>query len=148
MSSHTLIAPTNDSAMSEKSSTPAMESVISEYLPVLRASSDTPTRILSQPTSSETRGPPSLTPRPEFSSPRLLSSLCPGTTTRWDTATVSSTCSPTCSPGTRSFALLFLASARFLACARHRDEKPAGTPQHLLPPKFIPIIDKFCMQLI
>merc|ERR1712192_359872 len=114
----------------------------------MRASLDTPMRILSLPTSSETRGPPSLTPRPEFSSPRLLSSLCPGTTTRWDTATVSSTCSPTCSPGTRSFALLFLASARLLACARHRDEKPAGTPQHLLPPKFIPIIDKFCMQLI
>merc|ERR1712032_31308 len=56
-----------------------------------RASSDTPMRILSLPTSSETRGPPSLTPRLEFSSPRLLSSLCPGTTTRWGTATVSST---------------------------------------------------------
>merc|ERR1712222_98245 len=99
-------------------------------------------------TASETRGPPSLTPRLEFSSPRLLSSLCPGTTTRWGTATVSLTRSPTCSPGTRSFALLLLASARFLACARHRNKKPAGTPQHPLPPKFIPIIDKLCMQLI
>merc|ERR1712233_18020 len=56
-----------------------------------RASLDTLTRILSLPTSSETRGPPSLTQRPEFSSPRPLSSLCPGTTTRWDTATASST---------------------------------------------------------
>merc|ERR1712107_101392 len=43
--------------------------------------------ISSPQTSSGIRGLPSSTPRLESNSQRLLSSLCPGTTMRWDTAT-------------------------------------------------------------